>query len=190
MPVQDAEHQFMMCIGLQVAWGRTGSTEIGASPFSEITPQIYVGKGFGDLPPELSWLRPLALTGQFGLQVPTKSFDVNNPFVPGGPTVFDWGLTLQYNPTSASDNSGFHLAPLVEATFQTPVANAFPGLNVTTGTINAGVALSGKGVQLATEAIFPINSLSGRGVGVAATLSFSFGELAPETLGKPLFRHF
>lgn len=190
MPLQDAEHQLMMCLGLQVEWGGTGSTDIGASSFSTISPQIYIGKGFGDLPTELSWLYPLALTGQFGLELPTKAAHMSAPSVfSGGPTVFNWGLSLQYYPTSASDNSSFHLAPLVEAAFQTPIANALAPLDVTTGTINTGVVvLSGKGVQFTTEAIFPTSSLSGRGVEVAATLSFSFGELAPQTLGQPLFR--
>jgi hypothetical protein len=190
MALQDAEHQLMMCIGLQVEWGNTGSSAIGVNSFSTITPQIYIGKGFGDLPPELGWLRPLAVTGQFGLAIPTRHTDVSvdTGEITGGPTVFDWGLTLQYNPASASDHSGFHLAPLIEASFQTPVANSLPGLNITTGSLNAGVAVGGRGVQFTTEATFPINSLSGHGVGVVASLTFSFGELAPDTLGKPLLQ--
>ena len=189
MALQNAEHQLMMCLGLQVDWGNTGSSGIGVNSFSTITPQMYIGKGFGDLPPELSWLRPLALTGQFGLVLPTKHTDLSDPFViTGGPTVFNWGFTLQYNPVTPSDNSSFHLAPLVEAAFQSPVANALPGLAATTGSINGGIALSGKGIQFTTEATFPINTLSGHGVGFVASLTFSFGELAPQTLGKPLFR--
>jgi len=189
MALQDAERQLMMCLGLQVEWGNTGSSAIGVRSFSTISPQIYIGKGFGDLPPELSWLRPLALTGQFGLAVPTKHTDLSDPFaITGAPTVFNWGVSLQYNPINPSDNSSFHLAPLLEASFQTPVAGALPGLNVTTGSVGAGVALSTKGFQFTTEATFPISSLSGRGVGVVASLTFSFSELAPQTLGKPLFR--
>ena len=39
---------------------------VGAERFSTITPQIFFGKGFGDLPEAVSWLKPFAITGQFG----------------------------------------------------------------------------------------------------------------------------
>jgi len=189
MPISDAEHQLMMCVGLQVEWGGTGTDRIGASSFSVVTPQLYIGKGFGDLPSELSWLRPFAVTGQFGLSLPTKPNTSSDPFVAtGGATLFNWSMSLQYN-DSAHPWKVFDIdiAPLVEVSFTTPVADALPNAAGTTGTVNAGLAFSGKGIQLATEAIFPVNSISGHGVGVAATLTFSFSELAPNTLGRPLF---
>ena len=190
MPISNAEHQLMMCVGLQVEWGGTGTDRIGASSFSVVTPQLYIGKGFGDLPPELSWLRPFAVTGQFGLSLPTKPNTSSDPFVgaTGGATLFNWSMSLQYNDaTNPWRVLGINIAPLVEVSLVTPVADALPNDAATTGTVNAGLAFSGKGIQLATEAIFPINSISGHGVGVAATLTFSFSELAPTTLGRPLF---
>jgi hypothetical protein len=186
MPLKDAEHQLMMCVGLQVEWGGTGEASIGANSFSKVTPQIYIGKGFGDLPAELSLLRPLSVTGQFGLDMPTQPNTSGDPFIStGGPNVFNWSLSLQYSPQQSGD---LRVTPLVEASFQTPVANPLPGQTATTGTISSGLAFSAKGYQLTAEAVFPANTLSGRGVGVAASLTFSFGELFPDTLGKPLFR--
>ena len=51
----------MYLIGVDV--GGTGSKEVGADSFSTWTPGLFFGKGFGDLPETLPWLRPLAITG-------------------------------------------------------------------------------------------------------------------------------
>jgi len=189
MPVTSVEHEMMMCIGLQVEWGDTGTKSFGVNSFSTITPQLYIGKGFGDLPESLSFLRPLAFTGQFGVALPAKPNTSGDPLVvTGGATIFNWNMSLQYSSEQLSI-SGARISPLVEASFNTPVANPLPGQDITTGTISSGVAVSFPGgVQLTTEAVFPINSLSGRGVGVVASLTFTFGELFPQTLGKPLFQ--
>jgi hypothetical protein len=36
-------------------------------------PNIYFGKGFGDLPPTFSWLRLAAITGQVGYAIPAQN---------------------------------------------------------------------------------------------------------------------
>src|SRR3979411_2773315 len=51
------EHQFVLTVGGTAAIGGTGATGI-ASSFSTLTPTIYIGKGFGDLPDSMAWLRP------------------------------------------------------------------------------------------------------------------------------------
>ena len=55
---KNPEHEFVMSVGLSVEWGGTGSANVGAEPFNTYTPTIFFGKGLGDLPDTLSWLRP------------------------------------------------------------------------------------------------------------------------------------
>src|SRR5476651_521133 len=71
---KNPEHEFVMSIGLSVEWGGTGAQSVGADPFNTYTPTIYFGKGLGDLPNTLSWLRPVAVTGQVGYAIPGRRF--------------------------------------------------------------------------------------------------------------------
>src|SRR3984885_4559514 len=59
------EHEFMTSVGVDAELGGTGSRAI-ADNFSTISPTVYVGKGMGDLPDSLAYLRPVAITGQAG----------------------------------------------------------------------------------------------------------------------------
>src|ERR1700674_201746 len=63
---RNPEHEFVMSAGLSVEWGGTGANSVGAERFNHYTPNLYFGKGLGDLPDTLSWVRPIALTGQVG----------------------------------------------------------------------------------------------------------------------------
>ncbi|WP_245435006.1 hypothetical protein [Methylocystis rosea] len=65
------EAEFVAKAGLSVEWGATGNRSVGAERFTSLTPMIYFGKGFGDLPDSVGYLRPFAVTGQFGYSVPT-----------------------------------------------------------------------------------------------------------------------
>ena len=38
------------------------------------TPTLYFGKGLGDLPYTLSWITPIAITGQIGYAIPARNF--------------------------------------------------------------------------------------------------------------------
>jgi hypothetical protein len=67
----DAEHEAIVSAGLGVEWGDTGARKVGAESFSVLTPTIFFGKGAGDLPEDLNWLRPFAITGLIGYAVPT-----------------------------------------------------------------------------------------------------------------------
>src|SRR6202166_2153413 len=66
------EHQFVVTVGGTAAIGGTGAPGI-ASTFSTLTPTVYIGKGFGDLPDSVAWLRPLTVTGTVAVAVPTDS---------------------------------------------------------------------------------------------------------------------
>jgi hypothetical protein len=202
---RNPEHEFVMSVGLSVEWGGTGAENVGAETFNHYTPNVYFGKGLGDLPDSLSWIRPVAITGQVGYAIPERNFtttfgtdpDTGNQTVDTQfhPRVLNWGATIQYSMPylkSAVIDLGLpefidHMIPLVEATLQTPVANTLTSGTMTTGTINPGVIWVGNTFQIAVEALIPINRQSGSNVGVIAQLHLYLDDIDPRGIGKPIF---
>jgi hypothetical protein len=202
---KDPVHEFVMSVGLGVEWGGTGAKGVGADPFNTYTPTVFFGKGFGDLPDTLSWLRPVALTGQVGYAIPGRRSTTTFGFDPdsGGPTfdtefnprVLEWGATLQYSMPylkSAVVDLGLpdfvnHFIPLVEAVMETPVSNTLTSGTVTTGTIQPGFIWVANTFQVAAEALIPVNRQSGRGVGFIAQLHLYLDDIDPRGIGKPIF---
>jgi hypothetical protein len=199
--VKDAPHEFAMSAEISVDWGGTGAKAVGSDSFSTITPSLQFGKGMGDLPDRIAWARPLALTGQVGYLVPTRSStsstDPNTGLVSStaNPQFLTYGLTLQYSmPYLRSSVVDLdlpsvlnHLIPIVEAQFATPAANNSGTGIGTTGTINPGVIWVGNYFQVGLEAIVPINRASGTGVGFLAQLHLYLDDIFPRTIGQPLF---
>src|SRR5262245_19153868 len=68
--INNPEHEFIMSIGLSIEWGGSGAQSVGAERFTVYTPTVFFGKGFGDLPTDLNWLRAFAITGQIGYAIP------------------------------------------------------------------------------------------------------------------------
>jgi len=192
--LKDPAHELAILAGLVVDWGHTGSTASGlADRFSTITPTLSFGKGFGDLPDSVSWIRPFAVTGQVGWQIPTNSFDfIENAFIP---QQLVYGGSLQYSmPYLKSEVKDLglpdfinHLIPLIEFSLTTPLANNFGNPNTTTGTVNPGVIWVGSYFQVGVEALIPINRQSGSGVGVLAQLHLYLDDMFPRSIGQPLF---
>ncbi len=195
----NAEHEFVMSAALNVEMGGTGSNSIGADSFSTLTPTFFFGKGFGDLPEDFGWVRAFAVTGQVGYAVPTKSSiitvdDGGDLSVDNNPSVLQYGGTLQFSFPYLKSNvvdrnlpdSVNHLIPIVEASFETPVANNVGTGLGTTGTVNPGVIWVGNYFQVGAEAIIPINRASGTGTGVIAQLHLYLDDIFPDTIGQPL----
>jgi hypothetical protein len=196
-------HEAIVSLGLGVEIGGTGSSSIGSDSFSTWAPGIFFGKGFGDLPDVLRFLRPLALTGLAGVGIPTsastRSVTVDDPTgereveIERHPDVLEWGFALEYSVIYLqSQVQDMHLPapvdrliPLVEFALETPLNRGARGQ--TTGTINPGVIWAGKYFQVGAEAIVPINERTGTNVGVIAQLHFFMDDLFPHSLGRPLF---
>lgn len=177
----DPTHEFLLSVGVVRDWGSTGAQSIGADAYGATTPTVYFGKGLGDLP--IGMLRPLAITGTFGYQIPDA---------PGlDPRQFAIGLSMQYSmPYLAEamhiDLPDFfaHLIPLVEFNYTTPAA-PFGGAT-TIGTIAPGAIYATETYQLGLEALIPGTRATGTGIGAIAQFHLFFGEFVP-ALGKPLF---
>ena len=199
------EHEFVFSAGLAIEWGGTGSAAVGSDPFNTYTPTIYFGKGLGDLPDSLSWIRPVAITGQFGYAIPARSFTTAFGVDPDSgaltadtefhPRTLNWGVSIQYSMPylkSAVIDLGLpdfvnHLIPLIEANLQTPVSNTLTSGTQTTGTISPGVLWVGNTFQFGIEALIPINRQSGSNIGVIAQLHYYLDDIDPRGIGKPLF---
>lgn len=179
---RNSSHEFILTAGLDWEVGGTGGRAV-AERFSTFTPTIKFGKGLGDLPDSMEYLRPLAVTGTVGYKIPTEH-DASRSI--------EWGGAIEYSLLYLQNNvrdQGFsnfvaHLTPVVEFSFSSPTRAAEGG---TTGTINPGVIWSGKYVQLAAEAVIPVNRASGRGTGLVAQLHFYLDDIFPHSLGRPIF---
>lgn len=191
----DEVHEFVLSTGLSVEWGGTGAARVGSDPFNTYSPEIYFGKGFGDLPADVSALRPLAVTGQAGFVIPGRS-STRSSNAGGGPADFDFeqhpillksGLTIQYSLPYANANVSSvggpellrHLTPLVEIVFEIPVSKVAAGRRWTTAVAAPGVVYSSGTWQLALEAIVPLNDSSGKHIGAMAQLHFALDALLP-----------
>ncbi len=197
----DAAHEFVMSAALVVEWGATGLPDVGAERFSTLTPTLYVGKGFGDLPDSAGWLRAFAVTGQVGYSIPTSSSsitidpDSGLPNIEFHPQFWLYGGTLQFSFPYLKSNVidlGLpdvinRLIPIVEAQFQTPAANNEGNPSITTGTVNPGVIFAADTFQVGLEAIIPVNRASGTGVGGLVQLHIYLDDIFPTTIGRPLF---
>lgn len=174
----NAPHEFMTSVGVHAELGGTGSHAI-ANSFSAISPTIYVGKGMGDLPDSLAYLRPVAITAEAGPSLTTGA---------GQPNAFDYGFTVQYSLPYLQQH--VHDLGLPQ-----PLSNLIPIVEVplsrsqgqTTGTINPGFIWVNRYGQFGVEAQIPINSASGSHVGILVQAHLFFDDIAPKTLGKPLF---
>ncbi len=132
------------------------------------------------------------MTAEASYDIPTSSYDlVAGAFIP---QTVSYSGSLQYSMPYLHSNvvdlelPDFinHLIPIVEANFQTPVANNFGNCNATTGFINPGVIWVGSTFQVGVEAIIPINRQSGGGGGVIGQLHFYLDDMFPSTFGQPL----
>jgi len=195
------EQEFVMSASLDIEWGNTGAAGVGAESFTTYTPTLFLGKGFGGLPDSVRWARPFGITAQVGYSIPSSRSsnsidpDTGDLDVELHPQFLNYGFSLQYSMPylkSSVVDLGLpdffnHLIPIVEANFQTPVANNFNTGIGTTGTINPGVIWVGNKFQVGLEAIVPINRASGSGVGVMAQLHLYLDDIFPNSIGRPLF---
>jgi hypothetical protein len=182
-------HETILSIGVSDEVGGIGSAQVGAASFSTISPTFFFGKGLGDLPSSMAFLRPLAITGVVGASFPTQgtTADVDNP------TTLNWAFTVQYSlmylQSAVKDVGLFapfnRMVALVELPLQTCLDTGCGGQ--TTWTVNPGLAWIGTNMELGVAAEIPMNP-SGPGVGVFALLHLFIDDLFPGSIGRPIFQ--
>ena len=194
---KSAAHETLLSAGVSWDVGGTGSKRIGAESFDTVTPQLFFGKGFGDLPAEAKFLRPFAVTGLVGVGIPSRAgtTTVNDEgalSVERHPHTLEWGFAIEYSlpylqafVQDVGLREPFNrMIPVVEFAMSTALDRGASG---TTGTVNPGIIWAGQYVQLAVEAVIPVNSRSGSHVGWIAQLHFFLDDLFPTTIGRPIF---
>ncbi len=130
-----AQHESIVSVGLEADLGGTSTGHIGES-YSTLSPSLLFGKGMGDLPDGLKYLRPLVVTGIVARDLPTRADE---------PKVISWGMSVQYNLPYLNafvHDSGWpapwrNLIPLIEASMESCTSGECAGK--TTGTIDPGV---------------------------------------------------
>jgi len=164
--------------------GHTGSQTIG-SPYSIYTPEFAYGKGFGGLSHRWQMLRPMAFTAAVSENFPSNS---------GVPHTLKWGFSLQY---SIPYLQNFVRYEGIKAPFNKMVAIVeFPMQTCldhdcgdqTTGYINPGIMWVGHYFQWGVEAQVPMSSRTGNSVGILLGMDLYFDDIAPRSLGTPLFK--
>ena len=173
-------------ISLEFAWeiGGVGKESVGVSRDSTIDPSLLFGQGLGDLSDVLAYLRPIAITGVFGAEIPFANDDA---------TSLTYGVAIEYSlrylqnvvkdvglPVFVSQ-----ISPIVELRFETPIEG--DDAWKTTGTVNPGLIWAGKYFEVGVEAIIPINNRTGSNVGVRALVHFFLDDLWP-TVFRPIFQ--
>lgn len=172
-------NELLVSTGVIYGIGGTGAARVGAERFDTVEPLVTFGKGLGDLPHTLDWLRPLAVTGAAGFSVPTGA----------GAKEVHYGLTLQYSLVYLDqhvDGSrvpawAARLIPLIEFSAQSPFERSYGTRTI--GTISPGATWNSDQYQFTVEALLPLNRASGSGVGIVAQIHVYLDDIFP----KPLF---
>ena len=176
-------------MGLNTSWAHTGRVQaLGAPDFTTLSPTFDFGKGFGDLPQSLPWLRPIAVTGNLGVDFPTKIESAGKP----NPNNFNYGFAFEYSLEylqSYVKDIGLRepfdrMIPLVEVAFTTPINRV--SASQTIGTIQPGIIWSGQYFQIGAEAIIPAKRLTGHGFGGVVQLHFYLDDMFPNSIGRPI----
>jgi hypothetical protein len=188
-------------ISASLAWGigQSGAQGIGANAPNTIRPGLFFGKGFGDLPDSLSWLRPFGITGAVVLERPAGSVSTNlgvdpisgqlAPMMTGNVDILHWGfavefstlyLTTRFTGGPPKEEPLNQLVPLVEFAFDSSRGTK------SIATMNPGLSYVAVTWQIAVEAIIPLNGASGHNIGARTQLLFFLDDLAPSLFGKPL----
>ncbi len=192
-------HEMLISTGLSWGIGGSGARGVGAGRPDTIQPGLFFGKGFGDLPDSLAWLRPFAITGAVGATLPMSAnstilgFDratgLLTPTLSPNVEILHWGFSIQYStyyltsrftggPPKAEPLR--QLIPLIEFAFDSPKGQK------TVPTMNPGFVYVADTYQVGVEAVLPLSSEAGRNVGVKAQLLLFTDDLFPSLFGKPL----
>ena len=191
--LRSVEHEGILSAGFNAEVGGIGPARV-AERISTFTPGLFFGKGLGDLPDSLNFLKPFAITGSLGVNIPSRRRTVTNTFDEDGnpdqdverhPTTIPYGIAITYSIPylqSVVRDVGLgapfdRLFPVVEFNFETPVSG--PDKRHTTAYANPGLMWAGKYVQLGLEAQVPMNGFSGKNAGIRGLVHVFIDDIWP-----------
>jgi hypothetical protein len=193
-------HELMVSAGVAWGIGHSGAQGVGANKPDTILPGIFFGKGFGDAPDSVSWLRPFAITGAITLEHPMTGASINSSLdqqtgqlsamLTRNVDTVHWGFSLQYSTFYLTSRYTpgrlpkseplYQFIPLVEFAFDSPRGEK------TAATMNPGLAYVAGAWQVAAEAIVPLNTEGGSRIGARAQLLLFLDDLVPSMFGRPI----
>lgn len=181
---RSVEHEAIFSAGLGVEAGGVGPKRV-AERVTTITPALFFGKGLGDLPDSLPFLKPFSITGSLGVNNPANRITGTGDDKEHNPTTIDYGLAVVYSiPYLQSFIKDVGIGapfdrffPLVEFNFSTNVSK--PDKGQTTAFANPGLMWAGRYVQLGLEAQVPMNNVSGKDVGVRGLIHVFIDDIWP-----------
>ncbi len=178
--LRDGPHEAIVSALLSVSppWGDKDFTERQTT----LASGLLFGKGWGDLPDGLRYLKPFALAGTARLETPLGAIDVADDLA----STLSYGLILEYSVPylqSFVKDIGIpkpfsRVIPIVELSLATPVNG--PAHGQTTAFLNPGILWAGKYVELGVEAQVPLNERTGKNVGVIGLIHLFLDDLAPD----------
>ena len=182
--LKSAEHEGIVSIGLGIEAGGAGSRRV-AERVTTIAPALYFGKGLGDLPDALDFLKPFSITGSFAVTNPANRTTGSGDDKEHNPTTIDYGVAIIYSvPYLQSFVKDVGLVPPFDRTF--PLVEFAMSTNAsrpergrTTAFANPGLMWAGRYFQLGLEAQVPMNDSSGKNVGVRGLIHVFIDDIWP-----------
>ena len=176
-------HEAITSIALE-ATAPVGSSDVGAEKDWAFKPFFLYGKGAGDLPKSLKYLRPFAVQGDAGFEVSidhdrTTTFDHNMAFQYSIPYlqsfVRDFGLRWPLN----------DLIAVTEFNFEQPVHGG--GVGEAKVTTTPGIVYMDRWVELGVAGRFPLNGAAHQDLdwGIVWIVDIFIDDLIPWTRWQP-----
>ena len=182
--LKSPEHEGIFSVGLEVEPGGVGPQRV-AERVTTISPALFFGKGFGDLPDSLPFLKPLSINGQFNVNNPANRTTGSGDDKEHNATTLDYGVAIIYSIPylqSFVKDVGLgapfdRLFPTVEFNFTTNASK--PNSGQTSAFANPGLIWVGRYVELGLEAKLPLNNVAGKNAGINALVHIFIDDLWP-----------
>ena len=177
-------HEAIFSLGLGIEAGGVGPNRV-AERVTTISPAFFFGKGLGDLPDSLPYIKPFSVTGSFAINNRANRVTGSGDDREHNPTTIDYGVALIYSIPylqSFVKDTGLgapfdRMFPLVEFNFSTNVSK--PAKGRTTAFANPGLIWAGRYFELGLEAQVPMNNASGKNAGVRGLVHVFIDDIWP-----------
>jgi hypothetical protein len=177
------EHEAILSAALE-ATAPTGTSEVGSEQDWSFKPFVLYGKGLGNLPRPLKYLRPAAVQGDAGFEISIDSART---------TTFAHNITLEYSIPYLQafvEDLGLRwplndLIPVTEFNFEHGVNGEFQGKSTIITT--PGIVYMDRYIELGVAGRFPLNGTAHQelGWGVIGIVDLFLDDIFPATKWQP-----